>query len=379
MTGDGASPWEIGRVATATAPVRVADVGGWTDTWFGAPGRVCAVAVGPGVRVRAEVVADPVVDAHGDGRPVRILAPDVGVDLRCGPSAGPDGWARPEPLDQPLLEHAVGLVLGSVEPLPAGVGLVVTISSAVPPGASLGPSASVLVAVLAALDALVADGPAGRRSAADLARVAHEVEVGRAGREAGVQDHWAAALGGCSLLAISPYPDVRATPIPLAPATVDGLAERLVTVVFEAHDSSAVHAEVIRSVVGCTGPDHDRTRGALRRLSALAGDAADALAAGDLARWGAVLVAATGAQAELHPSLVGPAHAAGIDVARSLGAAGWKVNGAGGDGGSLTVLAADRAGAAAELAGALVTVHPAAQVVDLRPAGGVAVTVVAAS
>jgi D-glycero-alpha-D-manno-heptose-7-phosphate kinase len=49
----------------------------------------------------------------------------------------------------------------------------------------------------------------------------------------------------------------------------------------------------------------------------------------------------TEAQAALHPSLVGAAAREVIETARWLGAIGWKVNGAGGDGGSLTLLSPD--------------------------------------
>ena len=85
-----------------------------------------------------------------------------------------------------------------------------------PPGASLGTSASVVVALLGALDELVGGG---RRLPDDLARLAHQVETERAGREAGVQDQWAAAMGGVGLLAVGPYPDVRHEPIDLAGPT----------------------------------------------------------------------------------------------------------------------------------------------------------------
>ena len=47
----------------------------------------------------------------------------------------------------------------------------------------------------------------------------------------------------------------------------------------------------------------------------------------------------TEAQSSLHPELVGADARAIIEVARQHGALGWKVNGAGGDGGSLTLLA----------------------------------------
>jgi D-glycero-alpha-D-manno-heptose-7-phosphate kinase len=51
----------------------------------------------------------------------------------------------------------------------------------------------------------------------------------------------------------------------------------------------------------------------------------------------------TEAQGNLHSELIGPDHQRIIDIAREQGAIGWKVNGAGGAGGSVTVLSdADR-------------------------------------
>ncbi len=102
--------------------------------------------------------------------------------------------------------------------------------------------------------------------------------------------------------------------------------------------------------------------------------------------WAAVLSRSTGVQAELHPGLVGPAHQAAIEVAASLGAAGWKVNGAGGAGGSLTVVAGrspSRGGSAsaavAELRERLVAADPTWTVLDLTPAGGLTIEIVPAA
>jgi D-glycero-alpha-D-manno-heptose-7-phosphate kinase len=47
----------------------------------------------------------------------------------------------------------------------------------------------------------------------------------------------------------------------------------------------------------------------------------------------------TALQAELAPGIVSPTAEAAIEVARAAGALGWKVNGAGGEGGSITLLA----------------------------------------
>lgn len=334
----------------ATAPVRVADVGGWTDTWFGSPGQVCHVAVGPGVEVEGRLTPEhPGV--------VRIVAPDVGLDERIDPDA--PGGAHP------LLGHAVGASVDRLE-LVAVPGMELVVRSAVPPGASLGTSAAVVVAILGAVHALLGADLAP----ADAAVLAHQVEVDRVGRQSGVQDQWAAALGGAGLLAIGPYPEVRHRHLELAASTVAALGERTVTVVFGPHDSSKVHAEVINHIVGCSGEAHDRARRTLGRLSSLATDAAAALEAGDVAAWAGVLAASTEAQAELHPGLVGPRHRAAIDAARRLGAIGWKVNGAGGDGGSLTVVLGDAPGSAgrADLAEAWWHLDPSWQVLDLSPA-----------
>jgi D-glycero-alpha-D-manno-heptose-7-phosphate kinase len=178
-------------------------------------------------------------------------------------------------------------------------------------------------------------------------------------------------MGGVGLLAIGPYPDVRHEAIVVPARAASELDERIVTVVFGAHDSSQVHADVINAMVGCGGAEHDRARQALRRLSALAGDAASALADGAIDQWGEVLVASTEAQRSLHPGLVGPAHQAAIKVARSQGAMGWKVNGAGGDGGSLTVLAGH--GGAGSLASALGAADRGWRILDLRLADGLSV------
>lgn len=368
------------RSIRALAPVRVCDVGGWTDTWFGSPGQVCSVAVGPGIEVVADLVRP---DSGARHRPpaVHLVAPDLGADYRFDPTA----VVNPR---HPLLEHCVAeATAGRLEALTAtgpGHDLRVTIRSGVPVGASLGTSASVMVALLAALDRLLHSPAEGSGDDADrvlvspateLARRAHIVETGPAGRQAGVQDHWAAALGGFQHLVVDTYPEVRARPLAVTDAVSAELGARLVTVVFGPHDSSEVHDEVIHALLSCDGDAHLRVRQATRKLSSLATVAAAALEAGDIDGWADVLTRSTVTQAELHARLVGPAHTAAIDKVRALGAAGWKVNGAGGNGGSLTVVAGTGPGAAspAELRSHLTTLDPSWTTPDLQPSPGVSV------
>ncbi len=79
------------------------------------------------------------------------------------------------------------------------------------------------------------------------------------------------------------------------------------------------------------------------RLRDAAVAARDAVYGQDLEAFGRAMVANTEAQRALHPQLVGTDAQQVIDLANRHGAAGWKVNGAGGDGGSITILSTTRA------------------------------------
>jgi D-glycero-alpha-D-manno-heptose-7-phosphate kinase len=299
----------VSRGVTVQVPVRVCDVGGWTDTWFAGHGRVCSLAVEPGVSVEAAV-------APGDGR-VEVEAVDFGVTFTVGV----------EPDAHRLLADAVREA-GDVGPSDVHL----RVSAAVPPSSSFGTSASVCVGLIAALDAV----RGAIRPPDALAAAAHRAEVDRYGRQCGVQDQLAAAHGGANLIEIVDYPRSATRPLALSTHVAAALDERLVHVAYgSAHDSSAVHQEVIGSLTD-EGPSSPR----LERVRLLADRAAHALVAGDLDGYGAVLTAATDAQAALHAALISDAAVELIDLARTSGATGWKVNGAGGGGGSISVLAA---------------------------------------
>jgi D-glycero-alpha-D-manno-heptose-7-phosphate kinase len=64
----------------------------------------------------------------------------------------------------------------------------------------------------------------------------------------------------------------------------------------------------------------------------------DAIYASDFKGFGRAMADNTDAQGRLHPELISTDARRVIEIARSHGAIGWKVNGAGGYGGSLTIL-----------------------------------------
>ncbi len=99
------------------------------------------------------------------------------------------------------------------------------------------------------------------------------------------------------------------------------------------HSSSEVHERVIRELEGA-GPDCKK----LNDLRATAVMSRDALYAGDFQSLGRAMIENTEAQARLHSDLVSNDALRVIEIAKAQGALGWKVNGAGGEGGSITLL-----------------------------------------
>jgi D-glycero-alpha-D-manno-heptose-7-phosphate kinase len=153
-----------------------------------------------------------------------------------------------------------------------------------------------------------------------------------------VQDHWAAAFGGVSLLKVD-YPLVQRTAVSVASTIEHDLGRSLHTVWFgQPHASSALHDEVIARL------ELEGAPVALERMRVAAATAARALADGDLAQYGTALVENHEAIRLLHADLLSADVEELAALAASHGARGWKVNGAGGFGGSMVVLGpADRA------------------------------------
>ena len=138
-------------------------------------------------------------------------------------------------------------------------------------------------------------------------------------------------------------------PIALTGEIRSELERRLLLVYLgRAHHSSAVHEQVVADLAD-EGPGSPRLD-ALRRC---AERAVDALARGDWDALGRVMIDSTDAQAALHASVVSDDARRVIAVAEANGALGWKVNGAGGEGGSLTLLCGAGADARRTLAGAV--------------------------
>ncbi|MFC1889714.1 GHMP kinase [Thermodesulfobacteriota bacterium] len=301
------------RVINSRAPIRICDNGGWTDTWFARHGRVFNIGVHPCADVQIEV-------SRIDGREDRIVIHAENFGERYTVRSGAPGWGR-----HPLLEAAIERM-----GVPEETAIDVTIFSEAPSGASTGTSAAVTVALIGALDRLTP----GHLSPQEAAATAQSVEVDMLGQQCGIQDQLCSAFGGINYIEMSGYPRAEVIPILPADSIWWELERRLVLVYLgKSHSSSAVHEKVIEELEKA-GPDC----AALDKLRSTAGPARDAVLAGDFEALGRSMVRNTDAQGRLHPDLVGRDARKVIEIARAHGAPGWKVNGAGGEGGSVTIL-----------------------------------------
>ena len=301
------------RIINGVAPIRVCDNGGWTDTWFAEYGTVFNIGVYPYAEVQIKVYSY-------DGEEERVIIHAENYGERYVRQLSKPTWDR-----HPLLEATIER-LG----VPDDVMVEVTIYSEAPAGASTGTSAAVTVALIGALDQLTP----GRLTAHEVAYLAQSIETEMLQQQCGIQDQLCSAYGGINFIEMFQYPLASVSSI-LVPNSIWWELERRLVLIYlgESHRSSQVHERVIRGLENA-GPTAKQLEG----LRATAKPSRDAVYAGDFAALGAAMIQNTDAQRNLHPDLVSASAQHVIEIARAHGALGWKINGAGGDGGSLALL-----------------------------------------
>lgn len=304
------------RIINAVAPIRVCDNGGWTDTWFAEYGKIFNIGVYPYAEVQIEVFRhEPGTDR------ITIHAENYGERYVMHPER--QGWDR-----HPLLEAAI-TCMG----VPQDLAFQITIYSEAPAGASTGTSAAVTVALIGALDRLTP----GRLAPHEAAYMAQSVEVDMLKQQCGIQDQLCSAYGGINFIEMFDYPYASVSQLQVSNAIWWELERRLVLIYLGvSHSSSAVHEKVIREL-----EDAGPTAKGIEALRATAEPSRDAVYAGDFPSLGRAMIANTEAQGQLNSALISPEAWRIIEIAKAHGALGWKVNGAGGEGGSITLLASD--------------------------------------
>jgi D-glycero-alpha-D-manno-heptose-7-phosphate kinase len=328
------------RVINSVAPIRICDNGGWTDTWFAEHGKIFNIGVYPYVEVQIEVFP-----YESGMERIVLYAENYGERFAVHPDE--PGYER-----HPLLEAAIERM-----GVPKEYAIQATIYSEAPRGCSTGTSAAVSVALIGALDRLTP----GQMTPHEVANTAHAVEVEMLKQQSGVQDQLCSAYGGINFIDVFKYPYSSVSQIQVPNATWWELERRLALIFLgKSHVSSHVHEKVIAELEN-EGPDCKR----LQDLRVTAEKSRDAVYAGDFPALGQAMIENTAAQGRLHPDLISRDAQQVIEIAQSFGALGWKVNGAGGEGGSITLLCPALSYTKREMLRAIETVNPLYQSIPI--------------
>jgi len=304
------------RVINSVAPIRICDNGGWTDTWFAKTGKIFNIGVYPYAEVQIEVFPN-----EGQEDRIVINAENFGERYIVKPENL--GWDR-----HPLLEAAIERMK-----IPDEYALHITIYSEAPSGASTGTSAAVTVALIGGLDYITP----GRLSLHEIAYTAQSIEVDMLKQQCGIQDQLCSAYGGINYIDMYSYPHSSVSQIHVSNSIWWELERRLALIYLgKSHSSSKVHEKVIKELED-TGPDNKK----LNALRSTASKSRDAVYLGDFNALGEAMIENTEAQANLHSGLISTEAHSIIEIAKSFDVLGWKVNGAGGEGGSISLLCND--------------------------------------
>ena len=316
----------------ASAPLRIDFAGGGTDMPpFSA--REGGLVVNAAIRLHAHVE----LTLGGPPPLIRLVAEDLGERVEC--------------------VNLGGLVLdGTLDPLKAALRMfpvlgtfTLTTRCDVSPGAGLGRSGALDVALVAALTRARLE----RLDARDLADHAWRVEAGQAGRRDGKQDHYAAALGGIHRFSFRD-PDVGVEPLTLDPAFAAALEQQLLLVSTPAPRGSG---DVITRVMDAYERGDRVVTGALRAMKDVAEAMVAALRGADLARVATLLAEHWRHQQALDPGARTEPMARVERAITDAGALGGKALGAGS---MVFVLPGERRAAAEAAAAAGGTVLPVA-------------------
>ncbi len=301
------------KIINSAAPIRICDNGGWTDTWFAKYGKIFNIGVYPYAEVQIEVYP-----YRGQDERIVIYAENFGERYVVRPENL--GWDR-----YPLLEAAIERMK-----VPDDYAIQVTIFSEAPSGASTGTSSAVTVALVGALDYLAP----GRMTPHEVAYTAQSIEVDGLKQQCGIQDQLCSAYGGINYIDMFHYPYASVSQIQVPNSIWWELERRLLLIYLgKSHSSTQVHEKVIKDLESA-GPESKK----IYALRLTAEKSRDAVYNGDFEALGRAMIENTEAQIRLHSDLVCWDAFKVIEIAKKHGALGWKVNGAGGEGGSITIL-----------------------------------------
>ncbi|MCC7022355.1 MAG: hypothetical protein IT338_05985 [Thermomicrobiales bacterium] len=294
---------------SARAPLRISFGGGGTDLpayyeRFGGMVVSSAIQAACHARVSEQPGRDIVVDSRDYQRAIVLPA------------------GRPVTIREPLsLPRAVVAWFDAHGLRPEGVRIETWAD--VPPGSGLGSSSAMTAALVSALARHVCL-PLKHRM---IAEIACEIEIDLLGRPIGRQDQYAAAIGGINTLTFSAT-GVDVSPLCLSREFERSLQEHLLLVSTRKTRDSATVLSAQRKASATDREVIER----LHRIKGLAVSMRDALVAGDLPAFGALLDDNWQLKRGLARGVTSPEIDRWYGIARHNGAYGGKIAGAGGGG-----------------------------------------------
>jgi D-glycero-alpha-D-manno-heptose-7-phosphate kinase len=290
------------------APTRICDIGGWTDTWFYPKGAVFNFSVDLYSYVRISKKETKTIKINSENL-------DINTEIRD--------------LNHIEYDGTLDLLKAAIKRLNINTGLDIYVRTDSPPACGIGTSASISVALIAALARLLRK-PFNNMEIADLA---HKLETEELKLESGVQDQYAAAFGGINLMEIN-YPQINLTRIKVNREKICKLENQMILIYFSSRSSNLMHKAVIDNYKR----GEKNTVESFELMERCAYDMKKAIESDNLKDIGVVMNENWNAQKKLHPSMTNPLINKAERIAREYGAIGFKLNGAGG-GGSATILA----------------------------------------
>ncbi len=296
------------KVIYSRAPVRVCDIGGWTDTWFYNKGAVFNFCI----------------DLYSYIRLVENNTNTINIT-----SENLDLYEKIKDYRKIEYNGTLDLLKAAIKRMKINSGLDIYARSDAPPGCGTGTSASIAVALIGALlkfsDKFL--------NPYQIAELAHKIETEELGLESGVQDQYATAFGGINFMEID-YPAVKLSNIKVENKRIFELESQMILVYFGSRSSSKMHLQVIKNFK----KGKESTIRAFEILKKSAYEMARAINSEDIHEFGEIMNQNWEAQKALHPMISPPIIQKAEKIAFQKGAIGFKCNGAGG-GGSAIILA----------------------------------------
>lgn len=293
------------------APVRVDFAGGWTDVALFAqdsPGYVVNAALN--IYSYATIVCRDGMD--NDSRTINIYSSDF------------DLYVEAEDIRKLEYDGNIDLAKAAVKHMGIETGLTMITQSVAPPGSGLGTSASMGVALIAAL-ARLSDQRMLDYEIAEMASLIERQELGILG---GKQDHYASALGGIHFMEFR-GDDVKTSQLTLSRDTCLELEKNLL---LGYTGKSRLSGDIHQRVTSAWKNGEPETVDAIKQLKRITVEMKEALLGGELDAYGRLMNENWEQQKRLHPSVTNDQIEHLFEIAHQEGALGGKACGAGGGG-----------------------------------------------